>query len=783
MANTVSLLIRQQLPEFIRSNYDTFVAFVEAYYAWMDSSGQVMNLSKSLPDAIDLDETLDDFESYFINQFLPLFSSAQLSNPTFFIQHAKELYRSKGTEKSIKLLFRLLYGQNIEVYYPHTSVLRASSSGWVNMTSLRLDPTMWTIQTGDGTTTRFRALDDSRGADATVYLDGVLQSSGYRHSPNEPYIIFDSAPASNVVIKVTYSGSDLIDLFANREIIVRFNGQTSGASAVTESLQEIIADEVTQLDLLVSNPLGTFSQSEVLRGRWTYDVDNGLYVDIYARLISYLIDIEITNGGQSYNVGDVVTITGGFPQNSATAIVDSVFTALISNIRVVTGGVGYQIGQPAYITSLPNTGLNAYVLSVDTSEAVHPNSYPIVQDVLSLWANTTMSDSNYYFPPGLSENANTVMSTAFTDFILGKYSVERLGPITELIITSSTAVFNTAPTLAVDPLVVTVTGNTANGNVATANVTLNWFGILGKMNVTNGGVNYQVGDEVSFENIPGVGIGIGAAAEVTSLHVANSGIKTVNFRPSRVTGTVNVTPSVSNTEVIGTGTYFTTELFANDRIEINSESSYVTSITNDTHLIVNTALTRTSTNRKMGVYGRYFIGGMNYRQNALPTVHVTSNNPFASGANILAELVLSGGAEFELSSQTQEPVGKIRSIRITSHGYGYQSAPTIDLSTKGNGKATAVAIMLSNLFTAPGRFSTTEGFLSSDQRLESGGYYSTYSYIIRSETELSKYKSILKDLLHPAGMQLRGEYLINEEISVTGTPPQVNIANTYQSSS
>lgn len=782
MANTVSLLIRQQLPEFVRNNYDTFVAFVESYYEWMDSTGQVMNLSKSLPDAIDMDASLDNFISHFTKQFLPLFPEEQLSNPEFFIQHAKELYRTKGTEKSVKLLFRLLYGQDIEVFYPHTSVLRASTSGWANSASLRLDTTMWTLETSNGVETRYRALDHSRGVTATVYVNDVLQSSGYRHSPNDPYIIFDTPPESNAQIKITYSGVDLIDLFQTRQIIVRFIGQSSGASVVSETLQQIVQDGSPQLDLLVSNPLGEFSQSEVIKGKWTYDVPNGLSINIYAKLISYLSYINITNGGQSYNVGDIVTITGGFPQNSATAIVDEIFTDLISNIKVVKGGVGYQAGQLTYITSSPNTGLNAAILSVDASGNVHPNSYFINQDVLSLWANTVISDPNYYFTPGLSENVNTIMSSAFTDFLLGKSPTERVGPIKEVTILTSTSVFTTPPTLTVDAPIVYLTGTTANGNIATANVSLSWFGILGKMNVVDGGVNYSVGDEVSFENIPGIGIGIGAAAEVTSLHVANSGIKTVEFRPSRVNGTVTVNTSISNTQVFGTNTSFTTELFIGDRIEINSESSYITTISNNNHLVVNTAFTRNSTSRKLGVYGRYFVGGMNYRQDALPIGHVISTNPFASGAQVAAELVLSGGAQFELNSQTQEPVGKIRSIKVTNPGYGYQSTPIIDLSTKGNGKAKAVAVMISNLFMTPGRFQSTEGFLSSDQRLQSEGYYSNFSYVIQSQTELVKYKEVLKELVHPLGLSLRAEYLIDSQIVVSDIT-SVNIANTYQTSS
>lgn len=988
MANTVSLFIRQQLPEFIRNDYDTFVTFVEAYYAWMDQSGKVMDLSKKMPDYFDLDTSLNSFITYFTKQFLPLFPADRVSNPAFFIQHAKEFYRAKGTSNAVKLLFRLLYGQDIDVFYPKESVLKASTSGWTNTPSLRLDPTMWTIQTGDGANVRFRALDTSRGANATVYVNDVLQASGYRHSPNEPYLIFDTAPVANAVIKVTYPGADLIDLFSTNEIVVKMVGQTSGATAISESLQSIIADEVTQLDLRVTKPVGTFTQYEVVKGRWTYNANTSAYIDIYGRLVSYLSSITIVDGGLGYNVGDVVVISGGYPTTPATAVIDAIYSALISNIVVTDGGVGYQAGQLAYIVTgipyqsrdrgisdnfnransaslgggwiaidgvtawnvrsntavandslttlanpyadvasannfslnttrqwaevtikqLPSTnlawagvtlrgtansntfwwfvagkqtnvglgsdagsyieaviggvgdtsvrghrsntdwqdgdimraeadgpnlflyrngvldlywvdtripsgnnagmytyaegipgnvvsvlddfscgnltssnGLSVYVNTIDASGNVHPNSYPINQDVLSLWANTAMSDPNFYFSPSISENVNTVMSQAFTDFILGKYPVERVGPISTVTITSSTSVYSTAPTLTLDPPIVVVTGNTANGNVATANVPLDYFGILGRMNVAHGGNNYTVGDEVSFENIPGVGIGIGAAAEVTSVHLANSGIKTVEFRPSRLTGTVNVTTSVSNVEVVGTGTFFTTELLANDRIEINSESSYVSTITNNTHLIVNTAFTRDSTGRNMGVYGRYFIGGMNYRQSSMPIVHVTSTNPFASGANVIAELILSGGAEFSLSSQTQEPVGKIKKIRIINHGYGYQSPPVLDLSGSGNGRANAVAVMLSNLFTVPGRFQTTEGFLSSDQRLESAGYYSNYSYVVRSQTELVKYKNILRDLVHPAGVKLWGEYIIDSEIA-GATGLSANIANTYQAS-
>ena len=313
MANTISLLIRQQLPEYIRNDYDTFVEFVSAYYEWMDQSGNAVNLSKNIPAYMDLDTSLNDFITYFIKQFLPLFPPDLLSNPTFFIQHAKEFYRSKGTAKAVRLLFRLLYDQDIEVFYPKESVLRASSSGWTNTPSLRMDPTLWTIQYGDGANRRFRALDTSIGATVTVYLNAVLQVSGYNHSPNEPYIIFTAAPGANVEVKVEYIGEELIDLFDTNEIVVRWVGQISGASGISETLQQVVDSGITQMDMRVSKPLGTFTQFELVKGRWTYDIDTQEHIDIYGRLISYLVDIIIVEGGLNYNVGDPVIVTGGNP--------------------------------------------------------------------------------------------------------------------------------------------------------------------------------------------------------------------------------------------------------------------------------------------------------------------------------------------------------------------------------------------------------------------------------------------------------------------------------------
>lgn len=773
MANTkIHTLVAQQLPEFIQSDYQTFVAFLEAYYAWMESSGNPLSRSVQVLQSLDVDRSLSDFISYFCKEFIPGIPEHLIPNKAFLIAHAKEFYRTKGTEKSFELLFRLLFNEDISIVYPKDSILRVSDGKWEQQRALRLDPTLFSEYTGNGSNTEFRLLgrsDDIGTVD--VYIDDVLQSTGYTVSNNRPYIFFDVAPTNGSVIRINYRGFNLLRLFNTNQIVTTITGQTSGATAISETAEQLFISGIELFNLNISSVTGTFQSGESVILKYTYDYANNYFINLQSELTSIVNSIEIVNGGANYNIGDPVLLIGGDPDSNATAVVEDIYSSIVTNIVVLNGGCGYQAGQEGYITSTPNTGLTFAIGSVDTSGRVHPNSYPIVTDVLSLFANTIMSNSNYWMFSSGTENANSVIMNALSSTTYGGSGPQGLGPITNVAILLSTQNFITSPTLRFDAPVVTVNGNTANGNTATANVSIGYFGILGRMNVISGGSNYQVGDELVFTNVPGIGIGVGAAGEVTEVHAANGGIKSISFQPSRVTGTVNASANI----IIGNGTSFNTELLANDRIEINNEISYVQTITNATHLIVNTTLTRTSTNRKLGVFGRYFVGGINYSMNALPTITVNSNNVSASGANVVAEGVISGGEILSTESDEGISPGRIRAIRIVSPGYGYMSAPIVDLTGSGNGQANAIAILLANMFTSEGHFLNQDGMVSSDRKIQGiEDIYHQHSYVIRSEVALNTYKNIFKTLIHPAGLQLFGEYMVEDTIETSAASQIAN---------
>jgi hypothetical protein len=66
----------------------------------------------------------------------------------------------------------------------------------------------------------------------------------------------------------------------------------------------------------------------------------------------------------------------------------------------------------------------------------------------------------------------------------------------------------------------------------------------------------------------------------------------------------------------------------------------------------------------------------------------------------------------------------------------------------------------------PGRWTTSDSILSSSERkIQGSNYYVDYSYITSSLTEFTKYKTILKELLHPAGFVNYADLNKNSSIS------------------
>jgi hypothetical protein len=128
---TISNFIKNQFPLFYNEEGPDFILFVKAYYEWMETEGQPILEARKIFDYRDIDTTLEVFLEYFQKKYLYGIPFKIIANKRFLLKHILDVYRSKGNIQCYRLLFKLIYNDDIEVYLPGTDVLRVSDGIWV----------------------------------------------------------------------------------------------------------------------------------------------------------------------------------------------------------------------------------------------------------------------------------------------------------------------------------------------------------------------------------------------------------------------------------------------------------------------------------------------------------------------------------------------------------------------------------------------------------------------------------------------------------------------------
>lgn len=126
----ISPFVENQFPSFYKEEGPQFIAFAKAYFEWMESANNVLYQARKLPDYRDIDTTVDEFIVQFKEKYLKNIQFDTATNKELLIKNSLDLYRSKGTERSIDLFFKLIYGTSAEVRYPADNILRVSDGVW-----------------------------------------------------------------------------------------------------------------------------------------------------------------------------------------------------------------------------------------------------------------------------------------------------------------------------------------------------------------------------------------------------------------------------------------------------------------------------------------------------------------------------------------------------------------------------------------------------------------------------------------------------------------------------
>jgi hypothetical protein len=731
-----SLLVANQLPEFIRDNpdYSNFTLFLQAYYEWLEtsnaansqistanSSGQgVTYATKNLLAYKDVDSTIDDFVSYFTNDFLPYFPKDSLISQREAVKVARELYQTKGTPSSYKFLFRVLYNSDFDVFFTKDAVFKPSDGVWYVAKSLKLatvDPIWLNIK-------NYRLYGETTQSLATI------ENSVVAGTKTEVFI-------SN--IERLFQSGEYVHLIDQYNQPVLNNGQ-----------------------IIRSKVVGQIST----------------------------INIDKNNRGLTYNIGDPVIVYGGLntPQgHGATAQVSERTLGAVKDIKVVSGGYGYTANpQSVLLVQGDGVGAEAAIASLNPDPNKTANVTYLPVDSLGLAATTRLDATHYVFLNAHpSSNVQTKLANAldFTSY--------QTYPIGSVIVSNGGGGFSSVPTVKAESLYQTEYSGAYTED-------LSQIGILSPIQIINGGLGYMANDTITFSG----GNGYGAHANVITVN-ANGAITNVAYvyssNPNEIyplggmgyqsTDVVTATVHSANSQatgaqlqvpgILGTGASFTVDVDragSITKIQVTDPGEDYVATPNVSLKVQDIIVSNVSIlNLPQKGDSIYQGANVNVATYKATVDSVTLLQPYNDPSKTLYNLRV-----FEYNSNpnpSQKLVvdhtnGQINMVMANNNFDGvYGNYNKYGYKVYGDGSARATAKFLNGLVLSQGQYLNQRGQPSSYSVLQSKDY-NNYTYEITVSKEIEKYRSVLLNLLHPAGTNVVGRMVDKVQLSFNSTIEQ-----------
>lgn len=368
----ISQFVESQFPDFYKEQGPTFIAFVKAYYEWLESNYSLVNSSntvitndlnvalkppirqsRNLLEYRDIDTTLTEFLEFFQKKYLYGIPFNIIINKRYLLKHILDVYRSKGSLQCYKLLFRLIYDEDMDVYLPGQDMLRVSDGKWKQ-------PKYLEVTENDNLNDFIGMRIEGVSSGTTATVENYIREVFNKNIINTLYI-------SNILPK----GGEF---YINEKIV--FEGQTANNAAVSVS----------------------------------------------PTIIGSLDKINIINGGQDFNVGDIIKIAQKDPvtQEYISYGVDGILK--VSEVRksygqlyfdIVSGGFGYLANAETYLyantSDNPTSKASFDIFAIADAQRIEYNT-----DLICDFANLTLNSTSFGFPANTSANLTTNVGICFS---------------------------------------------------------------------------------------------------------------------------------------------------------------------------------------------------------------------------------------------------------------------------------------------------------------------------------------------------------------------------------
>jgi hypothetical protein len=681
----ISNFVESQFPQFYQEEGPNFILFVKAYYEWLESENQSIYQGRRLFEYRDVDTTSEEFLEYFLKKYLYGIPFNVIANKRFLLKHILDVYRSKGTIQCYRLLFKLLYNEDIEIYLPGRDILRASDGTWIE----------------------------------PRYLE-----------------VTNNTNLANFVGKVVV-------------------GVSSGTSAVVENfVKESYNNDIINI-IYITNVLprgGNFEIGEKIL--LPENLGKSEFVSAAPTVLGSLDSINVINGGQGFNIGDIIKIANKNSNNEVVSFgVDGVlkitelsrgFGSL--NFDVIDGGFGFTANAETFVykNSANGQGASFDIGTISSTQTIEYNS-----DIICDYLSKSIDSTTYNFPSNTSANLTSVVGTSFS------YANQVFGSILNLSNIKTGNAYNQPANVFVRSIHLS---NNLTGNVSyskTSNTVTGVSTIFASIFANDDVIALQANSSLS------------STLELAVIKNVVSNTEILLYGPPTINSTASAKYKAAPTILPSQFALYETEMFTPNQ-----------SVVGENELI----RARPSTGNNVASRAVVINSGKGYSEGEEITAYlfgaISNNITILNGGDNYSNgdvLIFAGGNPGTTASGfvTTDSNGTIVSTTLSFAGSGYETIPNIRVKSTNGSDATLIVTLTDfntsseitgrvvkiGIGKARGYWSTTRGFLNSDKYIQDSFYYQDFSYEIKVAQTLSDYKNILYNTFHSSGSELFGKYL------------------------
>lgn len=798
MANTnigISNFVYSQSPFFVRNDHPNFIRFVEAYYEYLEQEGKTIERAKGFREALDVDKSIDLYTEKIYSQFLSQIPNDVIADKNLISKHIKDFYRSRGTEKSIKFLMSILFDEDVTFYYPKTDILKASDGKWYQEKSLKVydikvnnvaDPEILTVKNFTGRQIR----GETSNATATVESVDVYYETG-------------------VTVKELKISNQVRDFNAGELIRAKFEDQ----GEIKDISANVFSGIIVRTDIVNRGNNYVVGQ----RANVESNTGSGAIIVISEVSRASIKSISPVDGGAGFQNTNVILVSGelGFGANATVSLVNTdetvhpnsyniaitLISAEANSVIGNTSGNTYEtFAYPNLNVVLVNLPGNTSNLTATTDAGVQigtmtfssriANSNVFMKTGDSLNAYNSLSTTSYALK--ITSSSPTSSSVSFTPLIPGSTVLNRIEIIPEPFSAYSNLTISCGSGSSVTTINLSAWKSNSNVFFETfdnlycsgTNVRIMRSNTRTNQLIIDPGLSGPLTNQ-PFQILKKPNAKMSLANTLGFFTYANTGpIQRVLVLSggNNYTGNVSLTAQ-ANTRVRNLGILGKMSIVrpgynyvVGDEIEIiNQPSATIGAGAGARGYVYSVNASGSITSVRFKQVSGHYIGGSGYSMEELPSANIITSTGI--GGNVIVTAVLGDG---ETLTSVSDDIGSILKIDILSGGSGYATAPVINLKGFGSGTAQVDATIIQGVYTYPGRYLNDDGHLSSFNFLQDGKYYHNYSYVTKIRKSIEKYRSALKNLAHPAGMSLFGEYItvdegdtMNIQVSAANTTPTI----------